>query len=119
MENNINLMNAVIVGENPEGSFIVEGSRLHAVDRRVAALEKDKSNPKLIIPLMREGLKALITHATGKIESHFLDVNWKIITDQPKEQEQLKDKIEHIYTHLSHHDRNELSSLVHHRQTKK
>jgi hypothetical protein len=116
MENNGNLFNAAEVGENPETAFIAEGKRLHAVEPSVADQKKDKSDPKQVLPLMREALKALIQYAQGKVESHFLEIDWKMIQGKPDEQAQLVHKISNIYSHLPHQDRNELSSLIHHRQ---
>lgn len=116
MENHANLFNAAEVGENPETAFIVEGKHLHAVEQRVADQKKDKSDPKLVLPLMRDALKALIQHAQGKVASHFLEVDWKMMQNKSDEQAQLIHHIYNIYSHLPHHDRNELSSLVHHKQ---
>ena len=116
MEKNENLFNAAEVGENPKTAFIAEGKRLHAVEKSVADQKKDKSDPKQVLPLMREALKALIQYAQGKVESHFLEVDWKTIQDKPDEVEQLVRKTCTIYTHLPHHDRLELSSLIHHKQ---
>lgn len=117
MKNNGSLFNAAEIGENPDTAFIVEGNHLHAVEQSVADRQKDKSDPKLILPLMREALKALIQFATGKVESHFLEMDWKMMEGKADEQRQMIHKIHNIYTHLPHHDRNELSSLIHHRQT--
>lgn len=114
MENNINLYNAAVVGENPKAAYLVEGDRLHAVEQSVADLKKDQSNPEKTLPLIREGLKALITFAKGKAEPHFLEVDWTAIAGK-NEQAQLIDKINHIYSHLPHHDRNTLSTLIHHK----
>ena len=116
MENNEHLFNAAEVGENPETAFIVEGKRLHAVEQSVADQKKDKSDPKQVLPLMRDALKALIQYSQGKVESHFLEVDWKMIQGKQDEQMQLAHKIYSIYSHLPHHDRNELSSLIHHKQ---
>jgi hypothetical protein len=116
MKNNHNLCNAAEVGENPETAFIAENSHLHAVEQSVADQKKDKSDPKKILPLIREALKALIQYAQGKVESHFLEIDWKQIEGKADEQAQLVHKIHNIYSHLHHHDRNELSTLVHHRQ---
>jgi hypothetical protein len=117
MQNNANLFNATVIGENPETAFVVEGNHLHAVEQSVADQKKDENNPKAVIPLMKEALKALVKFCQGKVEKHFLDVDWDAISDQPDEQEQLVLKIHSIFSHLSHHDRNELSSLIHHKQT--
>jgi hypothetical protein len=116
MKNNGGLFNAAEIGENPDTAFNVEGNHLHAVDQSIADRQKDKSDPRQVLPLMREALKALIQYAQGKVESHFLEIDWKIIEGKEDEQKQLIHKIQNIYTHLPHHDRNELSSLVHHKQ---
>lgn len=116
MENDENLFNAAIVGENPNTAFLVEGNRLHAVEHSIAAQKKDKSDPKKVVPLIRNALKALIAYATGKVEGHFLEIDWKTLTDKPNEQAQLVLKIHQIYTHLPHHDHNELCSMIHHKQ---
>lgn len=116
MENNENLFNAAVVGENPDTAFIVEGNHLHAVEQRIADQKKEQSSPQKVVPLMREALKALIKFAEGKVEAHFLEIDWSGISNQPTEQEQLVHKIENIFTHLPHHDRNYLSSLIHHKQ---
>lgn len=108
---NINLFNAAVVGENAEEGFIVENGRLHAVDVQVAALKKEKSNPKQIIPVLKDALTALIKYAEGKIPEHFLDVK----SIQNNEEAQLIEKIVQIYIHLPHTDRNNLSSLIHHK----
>jgi hypothetical protein len=65
---------------------------------------------------MRDALKALIQFAQGKVESHFLEVDWKMIQGKPDERALLVHKIYTIYSHLPHHDRNELSSRIHHKQ---
>jgi hypothetical protein len=116
MENQDSLFNAAEVGENPDTAFLVEGKRLHAVEQSVADQKKDKSDPTLVLPLMREALKALIQFSQGNVESHFLEIDWKMMQGKPDEQAQLIHKIHNIYTHLPHHDRNELSSLIHHKQ---
>lgn len=117
MENNINLRNAVVIGENPDTAFIIENNHLHAVEQSVADLKKDKSDSKQLIPLMREALKALVIFAKGKVEPHFLEIDWKALSSGENEQEELIGKIHHIFSHLPHHDRNDLSALVHHKQT--
>jgi len=116
MKNNENLFNAAEIGENPDTAFIVEENHLHAVEQSVADQKKDQSDSKKVLPLMREALKALIQYASGKVESHFLEVDWKMLQGKPDEQEQLVHKIHNIYSHLPHHDRNELSTLIHHKQ---
>ena len=117
MENNINLFNAAVIGENSESAFIVDGNHLHAVEKSVADQKKDKSNPKQVMPMMREALKALIKFAEGKVKEHFLDFDWKAISDKSNEEEQIVAKIHTIYSHLPHHDRIDLSSLIHHKQS--
>jgi hypothetical protein len=114
MEFNENLYNAAVVGENPEAAFIVEGKRLHAVEEEIANLKKEKSDPKLIVPLMRDAWKALLKFAEGKVPSHLIE---NVVSLKPKEQDQLVEKIKNLYFHLPHHARNELSSLIHHKQT--
>lgn len=119
MANNDNLFNAAIVGENPDTAFLVEGNRLHAVEKSIADLRKDKSSPQLVIPMIRNALKALIVFAAGKVENHFLEVDWKAFTDKSNEQALLVLKIGQIYSHLPHHDHNELSSMIHHKAAKR
>lgn len=113
---NHDLYNAAEIGENPDTAFVVEQNHLHAVEQRVADQQKDKSDPQLILPLMRKAFKALIQYAQGKVESHFLEFDEKAIEGKSDEQAQLMHRIYNIYSHLSHHDRSELSSLVHHKQ---
>lgn len=117
MENNDNLFNAAMIGENSSMSFILEGKRLHAVEHSIAEQKLDKSNPKLITPFFRDALKALIQFASGKVESHFLEIDWKLIQGKGDEHTKIAHFIHNIYTHLPHHDRNELSTLIHHKQT--
>lgn len=116
MENNINLANAAVVGENPEEGFIVEGKRLHAVDKAVAALKKQNNTPKQIVPLIKDALNALITYAKDKVEPHFLENARKVLSEKSEDQSALIANIEQIYIHLQHHDRNSLSTLIHHPQ---
>jgi hypothetical protein len=115
MYKNGNLFNAVVVGENPEASFIIDGKHLHAVEKSVADLKKDKSDSKVVLPLIREALKDLIQFSQGKIESHFLNVD--LTEGKPDEQTFLVKNIHNIFSHLPHSDRNELSSLIHHKQS--
>ena len=84
MENNNDLFNAAVVGENPDTAFIVEGNRLHAVEKRIAEQRKDKSDPKKVIPLLRSALKTLIGYSEGKVEGHFLDFDWKSFSGKPE-----------------------------------
>lgn len=117
MQKDIHLFNATVVGENPESAFIVlEGNRLHAVELAVADLKKDQSNPKIILPLMREGLNSLVQFAQGKVPPHFTEIQWEEMKGQSDEQARLVHAILNIYSHLPHHDRMHLSSLIHHRQ---
>jgi len=116
MKNNDGLFNATEMGENPDTNFIVEGNHLHAIDQNIADYQKNKCDPKQVLTLMREALKALIQYAKGKVEPHFLEIDWKTIEGKSDEQKQLMHKVHNIYTHLPHHDRNELSTLVHHKK---
>lgn len=114
MDYNKDLYNAAVIGENPESAFLVEDGHLHAVEQHVASLKKDKSNPELVLPLMRNALNALLSYAKGKVSSTTTDM----ISLKPNEQNQLIEKIFAIYTHLPHHDRNELSSMIHHKNVR-
>lgn len=118
MDNNDHLFNAAVVGENPDTAFIVEGNRLHAVEKSVAERKKESSEPKKVLPLLRNALKALIAYSEGKVEGHFLDIDWTAYENKPNEQSQLIWKINQIYGHLPHHDHNELCSMIHHKQAK-
>lgn len=113
MEFNDNLYNAAVIGENPEAAFIVEGKHLHAVDDQIALIKKDKHDPKLTVPLMRDAWKVLLKYAEGRVPKHFIE---DVVSLRPKEEDQLIEKIAHLYSHLPHHARNELSSLIHHKQ---
>lgn len=115
MDLNGKLFNAVVIAENPEAAFITEGNRLHAVEQHIADLKKDQSDQKIVLPLMRDALSALIQFAEGKVPQHFIE----LVSLKPNERDQLVEKIESIYAHLSHHDRNELSSLIHHKKASK
>lgn len=116
MENNVNLFNATVIGENPETALIIlEGNRLHAVEQSVANLKQDESDPEKLLILTRDALKALIAFAQGKIEAHFLEVDWDDLSSQEDEQARLISKTHDIFFHLPHHFRNELSALVHHK----
>jgi hypothetical protein len=117
MKLNENLYNAAVIGENAESAdvaFIVEGKRLHAVEKSVAELEKEKSNPKLVLNLLRDAYTELQKFASGKAPQKFID----FISLKAEEYDQLLEKIANIYFHLPHSDRNELSSLIHHKATK-
>lgn len=118
MEKNENLCNAAIIGENHESAFLVEGNNLHAVEKLIADRQKDKSDPKKVLPLIRKAVEELIVFANGKVENHFLEVDWKSFKDQADEHERLVSIIDHIFRHLPHHDRNELSSMIHHKLAK-
>ena len=63
MKNYDGLFNAAEIGENPDTAFIIEGSHLHAVEQSIADSQPEKSNPKFILPLIRDALKALIQYA--------------------------------------------------------
>ncbi|CUI16323.1 hypothetical protein PNK_0697 [Candidatus Protochlamydia naegleriophila] len=116
MENNENLFNAAVIGENPETAFIIlEGNRLHAVEQSVADLKQDERDPEQLLILTRNGLNALIEFAQGKIEPHFLEIDWDELSSQDDEQAHLIRKIHNIFSHLPHHFRNELSALIHHK----
>ena len=117
MENNNNLFNAVVIAENPDSAFIIMGNRLHAVDKRVAEQQKEKSKPEIVLPLILEALKAFVKFADGKVKPHLIEEGKNALTELATQQEELIGKIEQIYIHLSHHDRNQLSSLIHHSQT--
>lgn len=119
MESNEQLYNAVVIGENPDTTFIVEGKHLHAVEEHVAKLEKEKSDPKRVLPLMRDALKALIKFSENKVEPHFLEVDWNAIIGKSDEQMNVIKHIHSIFSHLPHHERNDLSSLIHHKQSAK
>lgn len=117
MEDNINLANAAIVGENPETAFVVNGTLLHAVDSNVADFEKDNSDPEQVVPLLRNALQALIEFADRKVPPHFIEMGEQLIMDESDDKNELINKIEQIFTHLPRHERQHLSSMIHHRQT--
>lgn len=114
MDLNGKLFNAVVIAENQDAAFIAEGDRLHAVEEHVAVLKQNKSDPTVVLPLMREALSALIQFAQGKVPQNFIEM----VSLKPDERDQLVDKIGNIYGHLSHHHRHELSSLIHHKALK-
>lgn len=115
MDVDINLRNAAVIGENPDQAFIIEDKKLHAVEMRIAEAKKDKSRPDQILALT-EALKTLIKFSEGKVEPHFLEFDWKIPSEKD-EQKILVSKILHIYSHLPHHEKNKLISLIHHSQS--
>lgn len=115
MKNNNGLYNASVIGENPREEFIVDGKHLHAVEPQIAAVKKNKNNQ--VLPLIREALTALIQFSESKVEPHFLEIDLKSIEDKPNEKALLVEKIEQIYSHLPHSDRNHLSSLIHHKSS--
>lgn len=116
MEFDQDLYNAAVIGENATAAFIVEGNHLHAVEVHIAELQKEKSNPKLVLPLMRKALKALQKFADRRGTRPAANEDLKSVSLKPNELEQLVDKITHAYNQLPHQDRNELSSLIHHKQ---
>ena len=115
MAPNQDLFNAAVIAENGEMSFIAEGNQLHAVEKQVAALKKDKNDPKVVLPLMRKAFQALLNYAQGKVPAAFTGIE-HTISLKPEEHDQLVEKIVNIYTHLHHNDRLQLSSLIHHKQ---
>lgn len=116
MENNkLDLDNAVVIAENPETAFIVESNRLHAVDQRVSEQREDH-NPEHILPLMKKALQALINYAEHKVPPHFVEMGKELVNQSKADESEFVEKIRQIYSHLPRHARNELSSLVHHKQ---
>jgi hypothetical protein len=111
MENDVNLFNASVIGENPEEVFVVMDGRLHAVDRRVATLKAEKSDPAKVLPLVRDALKALIEFAGETVEPHFLNVDWNVVSNN---QPMLISKLTNIYMHLPRKERNQLVAMIHH-----
>src|SRR5690242_1853140 len=119
MEFNVHLYNAAVIGENgnnPDVAFIVDGKQLHAVEQFIADQKKDKSTPALVLPLMREAMKSLLQFSQRNVPAAKADVGQKGISLKEDEREQLIEKIINIYVHLSHQDRNDLSSLIHHKK---
>ena len=114
MELDHDLYNAAIIGENSESAFLLENNRLHPVEETVAEIKFEQSNPKIILPFMRRALDRLAQFAKGKVAPHFTDME-KNVSLKPEEKDQLIEKIVNIYIHLPHHERIELSSLVHHK----
>lgn len=114
----VSLFNAVVIGENPESAFFIEGDKLHAIDDKVAALKREKSSSERLLPLMRDALKSLIKVAKGKVAPHLIDLDIKNLEGHPNEQSELSVRIETIYRQLPHQERNKLSSLIHHAQKK-
>ncbi|MBS0655295.1 MAG: hypothetical protein JSR46_05940 [Verrucomicrobia bacterium] len=118
MKFDIHLHNAAVIGENgnnPDVAFVVDGQRLHAVEQFIADQKKDKSAKALVLPLMRDALKSLQQFALRNVPEPYTDVGQKGISLKEGEKEQLIEKIKNIYIHLSHQDRNDLSSLIHHK----
>lgn len=116
MNHDENLFNAVMIAENPESAFLVEGNRLHAVEQHIAERKKEKSNPNLVLPLMRNALQALVKYTQDNVSPSSGEV---IVSLQANEHDQLVEKIKHIFDHLPKHIRNDLSSLIHHKAFKK
>lgn len=119
MEFNVNLYNAAVIGENcdnPGVAFIAEGKQLHAVEQVIADQKKDKSAPAVVLPLMREALKSLLQFAQRNVPAANADIGLKGISLKEDEREQLIEKIKNLYGHLSHQDRNGLSSQIHHKK---
>lgn len=114
MDIDINLYNAAEVGENPDTAFTVDGNHLHAVEKSVAHLEEKKIDANLVLSLMKDSLKALAEFAKGKIYEDTLRIDWDAIKNS-RDQQLIIKHIVHIYSHLPHHDRNFLSSQIHHK----
>lgn len=115
MANNQSLFNAAVIGENPDASFIVEGNRLHAVEASIAKQKTEQSNPAKLLPLIQQALESLINYGQGKVEPHFLEMEEDSFENDADEEAHLIHQIHSIFSHLPHHDRNELSSLIHHK----
>ena len=109
---NIHLRNAAVICENPDVVLLAEGDHLHAVESRIAELKKDKCMPAALIPLMRNAHTALVQFTTGIVDAQILDA----VSLKANEMEQLKEKIRNIYAHLPHHVKNQLCSMIHHKQ---
>ena len=77
----------------------------------VANHRQKQSDPKVVLPVMIDALQALVDFATGKVESHFLDIDFNYLIEA--DEKVTIDKVIHIYRHLPHSARNELSSCVH------
>ena len=116
MKTNANLFNAAVIGENPTTAYILKGDHLHAVESSVAEERNNGNNAKNIVPLMKKALQALVEFSSGKVEAHFLDIDTDDFSDDEDGQDEIVEKIHQIYTHLPHHNRIELSSLIHNRQ---
>lgn len=114
MEYNKELYNAVIIAENPEMGFLIKDGLLHPVEPSVAHLKKEDHSSALL-PIMRKALDKLSNYAKDKVEPHFVDSE-KNLSLKPEEKNQIIEKIGNIYHHLPRHFRNDLSSLVHHKQ---
>lgn len=96
--------------------FLVENGRLHAVDQVIANLRKDKADPKQVLNLLQNALSELISFAKGKIPPHFIEMGETALSENTNDQSILTSRIEQIFTHLPHHDRIQLSTLIHHAQ---
>jgi hypothetical protein len=64
---------------------------------------------------MRDALKDLLTFSKRNSYDPAIDRGLKEISLKPNERDQLIEKIQEIYVHLPHKDRNQLSSLIHHK----
>lgn len=109
------LYNATVIAENPEMVFLVEGDHLHPVEPSVGKLKH--ASLETVLPLMRNALKKLAIFAQGKVPPHFTDME-KNVSLKAHEKDQIIEKIGNIYHHLPHHDRNDLSTLIHHKLKK-
>src|SRR5437870_4154125 len=103
MEFDVNLYNAAVIGENgemPGVAFIVEANRLHAVEQHIANQKKEKSDSKLVLPLMREALNALLKFAQRNAHQPIANRDLKDVSLKADERDQLIEKIKNIYVHL-------------------
>jgi hypothetical protein len=107
----VSLTNAVVVAENSGAAFMAEGPKIHAIDQVIATHRKEKSDPKVVVPLMVDALLALVEFAQGRVESHFLDIDVNSLSKS--DMKKVISKLLQVYSHLHHHDRNELSAMVH------
>lgn len=117
MKEQADLFNAAVVGENPEMAFtVLEGDHLHAIEPSIAEQKGGQIDAAKVTSLLRGAFKALSQFAEGKVEAQLLEIDWEGLAERPGEREELISKIRHVFVHLPHHDRNTLSSLIHHRQ---